>query len=146
MDRVVEFASQNPLLVMAFITLLLVFIFTEIRRASRGYKDVETGPATRMINDGAVVIDVRQPDAYRKGHVAGAANYPVDRIEAHADDIAKRVKKAKGQPILIYDDMGMGAGKAAAALVKQELGVEIYNLKGGLTAWQRENLPLKKKG
>jgi|GEM_PF-568110 len=145
MDRVIDFASHNPILVMAFIALLVVFIVSEIRRANRGYREVETGQATRLINDGAVVLDIRQPDAYREGHIAGAANYPVERIDAHVEDIAKRVKKGRGQPVLIYDEMGMGVGKAANALKKAELGAELYSLKGGMAAWKRESLPLKKK-
>lgn len=144
MDKLLEFASEHTILVLALITVFLLFIFTEIRRSTRPYKEVEPGQAIRLINDGAVLVDLRQPDAYRKGHIAGAANYPADRIEAHVDDIRKRVKKAQQQPVLIYCDTGMTSARPATLLVKEELGVDIVSLKGGVTAWQRENLPLKK--
>jgi len=144
MERVIEFASHNPILVLAFVAILGLFIFTEIRRSMRGYREVEPTQATRMINDGALVIDVRQPDVFKKGHVAGAANFPAERIDGQMDEINKRVKKAKGQPVLVYDELGMSGGRVASQLAKKELGVEIFNLKGGLTAWKRENMPVKK--
>ncbi|MDQ2069866.1 rhodanese-like domain-containing protein [Natronospira bacteriovora] len=144
MEKLLEFASEHTILVLALVTVFVLFVFSEIRRGTRPFRDVEPGQATRLINDGAVVVDLRQPDAYRNGHIAGAANYPGDRIEAHVDDIRKRLKKAHQQPLLVYCDTGMTSARPATWLARQELGVEVINLKGGVTAWQRENLPLKK--
>ena len=144
MDKLLEFASEHTILVLALISVFLMFIFTEVRRGTRPYRELEPAQAIRLINDGAVLIDLRQPDAFRNGHIAGAVNYPADRIEAHVDDIRKRIKKAQEQTLILYCDTGMTSARPAGLLAKQELGVEIVNLKGGVTAWQRDNLPLKK--
>jgi rhodanese-related sulfurtransferase len=144
MERLVDFASHNPLLVTAFAVLLGLFIYTEIRRARRGYREVEPAEATRLINDGAVVIDVREPDAYKAGHISGARNHPAGLIDGRLDDIRRLVKKAHGQPVLVYCDNGVTMARPASLLAHSELGAEVVCLRGGLNAWRRENLPLKK--
>ncbi len=143
MERLLEFTEHNPLLMAAFLAVLGIFIVTEIMRARRPYREAQPAEATRLINDGAVAVDLRDPEAYRKGHVAGALNYPADRLDARMDEIRKRLKKAKARAVVIYDEHGMGVANAARLLAEAEPEAEIVNLKGGVTAWRRESLPLK---
>ncbi|MEA5444965.1 rhodanese-like domain-containing protein [Gammaproteobacteria bacterium AB-CW1] len=144
MDRVLEFASHHPILVLALVSVFALFLFTEFRRLSRPYREVEPGQATRLINDGAVVVDVRQPDVFKRGHIAGAANYPADRFDAFEDELNKRLKQAKTQMVLLYCEMGMTSARTATQLAKKQAELDVVHLKGGITAWQRENLPLRK--
>lgn len=139
-----EFAGHRPLLVLALVVVFVLFLANELRRSMRGFREIGPAEATRMINDGAVVIDVRDPGNYKGGHIAGAVNYPADRVDAHLDEIKKRIGKAGDQPVLVYCDAGISSARVAAQLTKQELGVAVCNLKGGLGAWRQENMPLKK--
>lgn len=144
MERLQEFIEHNTLLSLAFAVVLGIFIFTEIQRARRPYREVGPAEATRLINDGALVLDLRDPAAFKKGHIAGAVNFPSDRLEGQLDEIRKRAKKAAGRPLVIYDEHGMGVSASAGKLAGAELGGEIVSLKGGVHAWKGENLPLKK--
>ena len=85
-----------------------------VRRATGG-PWVSTARATQLINrDDAQVIDVREPGEYERGHVLGAKNLPLARIESGAGDV-----KRKDKTLILYCESGDRAGKAAAALKKQ---------------------------
>lgn len=59
----------------------------------------------------AVLIDVRDADEFRRGHIPGAINIPADSI----DSIGRKVKD-KDAPIYAYCLSGARSGRAAAAL------------------------------
>jgi len=59
----------------------------------------------------AVLIDVRDADEFRRGHIPGAINIPADSI----DSIGRKVKD-KDAPIYSYCLSGARSGRAAAAL------------------------------
>lgn len=61
--------------------------------------------------EGAVLLDVRNADEFRRGHIPGAINMPVDSIES----IVKKVKK-KDTPIYSYCLSGARSGRAVSAL------------------------------
>jgi rhodanese-related sulfurtransferase len=94
----------------------------------------------RLINKGATILDVRKPEAYGAGHIVNARNVPLPALEA---DPAGAVHKAKGRALLTVCDNGSSAAKAASLL--RRAGFEtVFSLKGGLTSWRAENLPLVK--
>ena len=80
---------------------------------------------------GLVVLDVRTPEEFAAGHLAGAVN--VDFYAASfADDIAALDPAV---PYLVYCHSGNRSGKATQAM--QQLGfTTVYDLDGGVTAWQ----------
>jgi rhodanese-related sulfurtransferase len=91
----------------------------------------------QLINADAVVIDVRNSEAFARGHIVNAKNIPLDELDANAEKIQKFGQK----PILTVCDAGMSSNRAVASLKK--LGLEsVYGLKGGITAWTQANLPL----
>ncbi len=61
--------------------------------------------------DGAVLIDVREEDEYKSGHIPGSINIPGSNIEK-----AKSMVPNKDTPIFVYCLSGMRAQKAANAL------------------------------
>jgi len=86
------------------------------------------------------VVDVRDPGEYGAGHILGARNVPLARIEEGANDLAKR----KERPLVVYCDTGTNrAAKAIAALKKQGFA-RVVNLNGGIGAWQQAGLPVEK--
>ncbi|HEX2565404.1 MAG TPA: rhodanese-like domain-containing protein [Burkholderiales bacterium] len=109
-----------------------------IRRTTGG-PWVSTAQATHLINrEDALVIDVREPGEFGGGHILGARNVPLARVDG-SGELAKR----KDKPVIVYCDGGERAAKAAAALRK--LGFSrVVNLNGGLQAWQQAGLPVEK--
>jgi len=109
-------------------------------RRTTGGPWVSPAEATHLINrEDALVIDVREPGEYASGHVLGAKNVPVARLESGAGDQIKR----KDRPVILYCDGGDRAGKAIAALKKQGY-TRVANLSGGIGAWQQAGLPLER--
>jgi rhodanese-related sulfurtransferase len=147
MDTYLEFAGNHPLLVSALLFSFFVLIFTELQRNARGLVNVEPQDAVRLINSDAVVIDLRSPEAFARGHIVNAKNMPYEDLPANTDKIAKYAKKA----IVAVCDAGVTSSKVVDSLRKSGLE-NVYGLKGGINAWTQANLPLvtgkktKKKG
>lgn len=77
------------------------------------------------------LIDVRTPEEYASGHLAGAVNINVDDSAC----IVQFGKLNRGKAVFIYCLAGKRSEKAADIL--QKIGFkEIYNMKGGITEWQ----------
>jgi rhodanese-related sulfurtransferase len=76
------------------------------------------------------VVDVRSPGEYAGGHLPGAHNIPLDRIDEAAD--ALRAAAARG-PLLIVCASGARSAKGCAHLMT--LGVEATTLEGGTGGW-----------
>ena len=81
--------------------------------------------------DSAFLLDVRRPDEFDEGHIAGAAN-----ADFLGPDFLEQVEKLcpKDKPLAIYCRSGRRSANAAAALVKA--GYKVNNLIGGIQAWQ----------
>jgi rhodanese-related sulfurtransferase len=134
----VDFLRNNLLLVAVAAVSGGMLIWPLLRRTTGG-PWVSTAQATHLINrEDALLVDVREPGEFGAGHILGARNVPLARIEA-SGDLAKR----KDKPVIVYCEGGERAAKAAAALRK--LGFSrVVNLNGGLPAWQQAGLPLEK--
>ena len=133
----VDFVRNNILLfVVAFVSgaMLLWPLF----RRTAGGPWVNTAEATHLINrEDALVVDVRDAGEYGAGHILGAKNVPLSRLDE--GDLAKR----KERPVIVYCDGSERSSKAVAALKKQGF-TRVVNLSGGLKAWQQAGLPIEK--
>lgn len=137
MDKILEFASNHTLLVFALVTTFLLVIFTELRRKATGMLAVLPVDAVKLINNDAVVVDVRSSEAFSKGHIVNARSVPFDELDGHIDKLAK----FKNKPIVAVCDAGITSNKAANSL--RNSGFEsVYNLKGGMSAWSQAGLPV----
>lgn len=137
MDTYLEFASNHPILVTALMFSFFLLIFSELRRKSRGLTHVEPQAAVALINNDAVVVDLRSSEAFARGHIVNARNIPMDELDANIE----RLTKLGSKPILAVCDAGVTSNRAIDNLRKS--GMEsVYGLKGGMTAWTQANLPL----
>ncbi len=137
MDTYLEFASNHWILVTALTFSLFLLVFSELRRKAGAITSVEPQAAVSLINADAVVIDLRNPEAFARGHIVNAKNIPFDELDASQE----KLSKMKSKSILAVCDAGMTANKAVDTLRKS--GMEsVYGLKGGITAWTTANLPL----
>src|SRR5207302_10349472 len=83
---------------------------------------------------GAVVLDVRNPDEYEAGHVAGAKLIPLDQLSARQDEIPE------GDPIYVICAMGGRSMKAAQAMAAA--GYNVINVAGGTKGWIEQGRPV----
>ena len=137
MDRLLEFAGNHTLLVFALVASFLLVIFTELRRKASGMLAVVPTEAVKLINNDAMVLDLRSAESFSRGHIVGARNVPMDELEGHMDKLAK----FRNKPVVAVCDAGITSSKAVNAL--RNSGFEsVYNLKGGMTAWGQAGLPV----
>ena len=137
MDTYLEFASNHVILVTALTLSFLLLIFSELRRKAGAVTSIEPQAAVSLINADAVVIDLRNAEAFARGHIVNAKNIPFDELDANQEKLSKMKSKA----ILAVCDAGTNSHKAVETLRKS--GMEsVYGLKGGITAWTTANLPL----
>jgi rhodanese-related sulfurtransferase len=129
--------DHNGLLVATAVVSGAMLLWPLVRRTTGG-PWVSVAQATQLINrEDALVIDVRDSHAYASGHILGAKNVRLEGLGAA--EIAKRREK----PVIVYDDGGDTAAKAAAALRKEGFA-RVFNLSGGLGAWKQAGLPVEK--
>lgn len=108
---------------------------------AKGKSPSELNPveATLKINrEDALVIDVRSADEYVKGHIPNARNIPLADLDKRTAELAK-----DGHPLIVC--CASGARSAAAIGTLKKAGIEsVFNLSGGLQAWERAGHPLAK--
>lgn len=114
-------------------------VFYELRLGSTGASQVTASDAVRLINKGALVIDVRNAEGFGNGHIVNARNIELGAIEADQGI----VKKQKNKVLLTVCDNGHQSSKAANLLRKAGFD-HVYSLKAGLSSWRADNLPLVK--
>lgn len=132
-----KFIQENILLIAVAVASGAMLIWPYLRRATGG-PAVNPTQATQLINrEDALVVDVREPGEYGAGHILGARNVPLSRIDGTP------VAKNKDKPVIVYCDTGNRSAKAAAALRSQGFA-RVVNLAGGLGAWQQAGLPVEK--
>ena len=101
---------------------------------------VSTLQATQMMNrEDALVIDVRDADAYAKGHILGAKSIPLADLGRRAADLDKHKSKA----VIVSCQNGDRSASAAATL-RQSGFARVHALNGGFAAWQQAGLPVEK--
>ncbi|MDO8206394.1 MAG: rhodanese-like domain-containing protein [Gallionella sp.] len=106
----------------------------------RGIKDVDTNAALQLINHkNAIVLDVREPDEYKSGHLLNAQLIPLGKLNERIGELAKY----KDKPVVVVCRSGNRSGTACVTLGKQGF-TQAYNLTGGMMAWQKANLPTQK--
>ncbi|MBW3567680.1 MAG: rhodanese-like domain-containing protein [Proteobacteria bacterium] len=135
MAEYLAFAKDHAILVGAAVALIVIIIISEVRRARRPWHDAEPAVAVRLMNAGAQLIDLRGHDAYRSGHIVNARHLPLDELDAKAG------KLDKATPVIVYCDSGVTSARAAEQLVKQGFA-DVWQLRGGLAAWKRDNMPV----
>ena len=138
MERLAEFAGNNVLLILAAMASWAAVMFYEIRLQSRALSQVSSADALRIINKGAMIVDVRSVDAFGSGHIVNARNIGLEALESDRPPL-----KRKNKVLLTVCENGASSSRAANALRKA--GFEsVFSLKGGLQQWRTENLPLVK--
>ena len=134
-----KFIQDNLLLIVVAFASGAMLVWPLVRRTTGG-PWVNPARATELINrEEALPLDVREPGEYGAGHILGAKNVPVARLDGGAAELAKR----KDRPLIVYCDGSERSAKAAAALKRQGF-TRVVNLSGGLAAWQQAGLPVEK--
>jgi rhodanese-related sulfurtransferase len=137
MQQLFEYVIRHPLLTGAALLVALATLAYEASRARGGGQAVGPNEAVRLLNQGAVMLDVRPRDQFDAGHVIEARNVP----SADVAQGSEAIKRFRDKVVITCCDTGM-SGAAAARVLRSQGYTKVANLRGGLQAWRAENLPL----
>ena len=102
-------------------------------RAAGGFKEIKAAEFQKLrAKKRTVVLDVRSPEEFAKGHIPGALNADINS----PDFTAKTAQFDKKQPILVSCHVGSRGAIAGAELAR--LGFKaVFNIEGGVAAWEQ---------
>jgi rhodanese-related sulfurtransferase len=132
-----KFLTDNLLYIALMLVSGSMLLWPLIQKRRQGQAVNPNGAIALMNQDNAVLLDVRDTDAFARGRVAQAKNVPA------ADMATRAAEFAKDKCVIVMDADGKAAGKAAAAL--RAAGVaKVVVLDGGYAMWLAAGLPVKK--
>ena len=139
MDRLLEFLSHHPWLGIATAVAVALIVVYEMRARAESQFSVSPQELIRLMNQGALLLDLRPQEQYQAGHLAGARQMRSDEILKAAETLKKHKEKA----VVVYDDSG-SLGAAAVRQLAAQGFTRVFALRGGLAAWRADNLPLSR--
>jgi rhodanese-related sulfurtransferase len=135
-----EFLLNNLALVALFVASGALLLWPELSRFTGGANAVGTLEATRLMNQpGALVLDVREDAEFASGHLPKARHIPLGQLSTRISEIAKHKEK----PVIVTCRSGARSGSACRALRNAGF-TQVYNLKGGVPAWEQASLPVER--
>ncbi len=96
---------------------------------------VDAREGHELVERGALLLDVRQPDEWEAGHVPGALFIPLRQVPERVADLPR------DRRIVAICRSGARSGRATDFLVEQ--GFDAVNVAGGMKAWAAEGLPVE---
>ena len=105
---------------------------------AKPYEEIRALEARSRMDDGAILVDVREPAEWAAGHAEGARHIPLAQLGQRQRELPV------GRPIITVCRSGARSARAATILAGQ--GREVSNLDGGMRAWAAGGLPVVTEG
>jgi len=99
---------------------------------------VDAAEACDLLAAGAVLVDVREADEYAYTHVPGAHHIPLSRFPDGLDELPR------DREVLFICHSGVRSALAAAIARRCGLA-RATNIRGGMLAWEDEDLPIERR-
>jgi rhodanese-related sulfurtransferase len=140
MPQILEFVINHWDLFLSLAIILFMLFSGGLTSRLRGFSQLDAQEAVRLLNhNDAVMLDVREDGEYKDGHIIDAVHIPLGKLEQRMGELEKFREKS----VIVSCRSGHRSATACARLRKN--GFEtVYNLKGGVMAWQSAGLPLQK--
>ncbi len=135
-----DFIQHNIWLILLAILSGFMLVGPSFRERLSGGKQVGPQEAVMLFNhEDALVLDVRESSEYADGHIPKARHIRLGQLRNRMNEL----EKFKAKPIVSVCRTGNRSGSACSVLRKA--GFEnIYNLAGGMVAWDQAGLPKEK--
>ena len=135
-----QFLQNNIWVIALTLTSGIMLFWSYFGNRLLGIKDVDHIAAMQLINHkNALILDVRQESEYAAGHVLNSKLIPVGKLKERIGEL----EKYRERPIVVVCRSGQRSASACGLLGKQGFA-QVYNLNGGIIAWQKASLPLEK--
>lgn len=97
--------------------------------------EIDVQRASRLRDEGAVVLDVRQPDEWEAGHIPGAVLIPLDQLPARLAEVPK------DRAVVVMCRSG-NRSQAGRDILLQAGYASVTSMAGGIRQWQGAGLPV----
>ncbi len=97
--------------------------------------NVDVEQARALVDEGALLLDVREDSEFERGHAPGALHIPLAEVPDHLEDLPR------DRQIVAVCRSGGRSSRAGKFLIEQ--GFDVVNLEGGMTAWAQQGAPLE---
>jgi len=97
--------------------------------------NVDVENARKLIDAGALLLDVREDEEFELGHAPGALHVPLAEVPDHVDELPN------DRTIVAVCRSGGRSARATQFLLEQ--GFDVVNLEGGMTSWAQQGAPLE---
>jgi rhodanese-related sulfurtransferase len=139
--RLIEFATNHWMMICSLLIVTILLIQDIIETLLRKYKAISSLATVGLMNQAdCLILDVREPDEYAKGHIEGARLYTLNRLAERIHELDAH----KSQPVVVVCQSGTRSPDACKTLIKNGFS-QVYNLSGGMMEWEDSNLPVTTK-
>lgn len=135
-----QFLQDNWMLVALALISGAMLLWNLVGTKVSGVEQADVLKATRLYNDDALLLDVREDKEYAAGHIPKARHIPLGQLAGRLGEL----DKFKDKPILVTCRSGSRSAHACRTLKKAGFQT-VYNQAGGIIAWERANLPVTTK-
>ncbi|MCF6202063.1 MAG: rhodanese-like domain-containing protein [Methylococcaceae bacterium] len=139
MDQYIEFISNHYLLSLALIVVLYLLLQELIESSFNKFEGLSPMLAVaKMNNTDSIIVDVRDPHEYIKGHIENSLNLPLNKFS----ETVNKIEQYKKQTVIIVCQTGTRSIAACKTLTKENFE-NVYNITGGMQSWEDSKLPIK---
>lgn len=139
-EQILEFSANHPILVLSFVALSGLILFIEFRNFTQKFSSIGPAGAISLINnENTVLLDVRESNEIKDGMISDAIHIPLSAVNKRLSEL----DKYKQDTVVVYCRSGNRSASVCRSLSGR--GFEkVYNLSGGIMAWQDAHLPISK--
>ena len=121
-----------------------------VARAKATIKECTVSDAKQLLTPSTLLIDIREPAEFDRGHIPGAVLSPRGLLEFEIHPLVERTATdsgvaAENRQIVLY--CGTGGRSALAAKTLTDMGYrDVTSMDGGIVAWAEAGLPVELPG
>lgn len=135
-----QFIHNNFWLFLIAIMSGIMLLWSFVGNRLRGIREADSAAALQLINHkDAVVLDVREADEFKTGRLLNAKHIPLGKLR----DRVGELERYRDKPIVVVCRSGNRSATACSLLGKEGFA-QVYNLSGGIMAWQKAGLPVER--
>ncbi|MDJ0793352.1 MAG: rhodanese-like domain-containing protein [Woeseiaceae bacterium] len=117
-----------------------------VAKAKATIKECTVSQVEEFLNSDTILVDIREPEEYARGHIPGAIHVPRGMLEFQIlktlEHIGATTDPADADMVLYC---GTGGRSALAAKSMDDMGFRnVRSMDGGIVAWNEAGLPVDK--
>jgi len=137
MEDISQFASNNIVL----IGLWFMFLYMIVSSYMKAVWDRSPQQVVQLMNnEDSILLDVRENNEYKEGHIVNSIHIPMSEVKNRISEL----DKYKNSQVIVSCRSGHRSSRTCALLKKSGFN-NIFNLRGGIMAWESDKLPITTK-